>query len=115
MIDTTLTSLDDGITRVDVHGELDHATVDTLGATLDELADRGATRVVIDLSNLRHVSSSGLAALVRIHLRLMKAGGDVRVTGTQRAVRKVIEVTNLDKILTLHDTAEDALAAMREG
>jgi anti-sigma B factor antagonist len=65
--------------------------------------------LVIDLSAVREIDSSGLGALVAILKWIRRFGGSMRVCGLQPLVREVVELTMLHRILPLHATVEEAM------
>ncbi len=81
-----------------IGGAIDLANASELEARLDRLA-RETDRVVLDLSALEFLDSSGLAVLVRLHNRV----ADVRVVHPTPAVRRIIEITGLDEAFGLSD------------
>jgi anti-sigma B factor antagonist len=70
-----------------------------------------APKVVLDLSPVRFIDSAGLASILSL-VKNLPDGGELRIAGAQEAVRAVFRLTRLDKVLPLHDTFEDAVAAM---
>ncbi|MDT7608039.1 MAG: anti-sigma factor antagonist, partial [Pseudonocardiales bacterium] len=83
---------------VAVTGEIDALTVGRLREAIDAgLAQASSPRVVLDLSGVSFLASSGLAALVEGATDLGDRGGWLRVVaGSQRAVVRALEVTGLD-------------------
>ena len=71
-----------------------------------------AQRLVVDMEGVRFLDSSGLGALVA-GLKLARSrSGELRlVCERQRSVRKVLEVTGLDRVLQRYDTIDAAVAA----
>lgn len=89
-----------------VTGELDLATAPRLEAALRRLAARRPRLVVIDLTGVVFLGSSGLAVLTAagtlgVVLRIVAPG----------SLGRIFALTALDKVLHLHDTVEEALAA----
>lgn len=79
---------------VALHGELDVASADGLASSLVELA--GST-LVVDLSDLSFMDSSGIGALVRARNRIRAEGlGDLVLTRPGAVVRKALEIVGLD-------------------
>ena len=73
---------------------------------------RGTREVWIDLEGVRFMDSSGLGALVAgLKLARSRAGELRIVCEGQRSVRKVLEVTGLERVLERYDSVEAAAAA----
>ena len=110
------------LVRVDVDHEADHSVVtahgrvfyDTVGALADTLtpmltADR--PRIVLDLSDVDVCDSSGLNLIVASHQAAIRRDGWLRLVGLRPMVRRVVDVTNLGGVLSIHDTVDDAVKA----
>jgi len=65
--------------------------------------------LIVDLSSVREVDSSGLGALVAVLKWVRRFGGSMRICAVQPGVREVVELTMLHRILPLHDTVEEAM------
>ena len=85
-----------------VKGELDVATAPGLLRRLDERidADPGAL-LVLDFEEVSFVDSTGLGMLVSANRRARAAGGELAVRNLRPNVRRVFEMTGLDKVLLL--------------
>lgn len=70
-----------------------------------------APKVVLDLSGVAFIDSAGLASILSL-VKGLPEGGELRIAGARDAVRAVFRLTRLDKVLPLHDSLEDAAAAM---
>jgi len=66
--------------------------------------------LIVDLSPVREIDSSGLGALVAVLKWVRRFGGTMRICGVSSPVREVIELTMLHRILPLHATVEDAMS-----
>ena len=100
-----------GCLIVRVAGELDLATAPVLrDHVLGQLA-LGQTNLVIDLGRVPFLDSTGVSALVVAHREADARGGSVRLAGARRSVRRVFEITRLDRLFELHDDVSDALEA----
>ncbi|WP_248239621.1 STAS domain-containing protein [Microbacterium kunmingense] len=91
-----------------LEGRLTAPSVPRLRSAISELVDAGSIRVVIDLSNTEFVDSSGLGALIGGLKSARLAGGDLRIAGVTEPVRRVLKLTNLDRVLREYDTVEAA-------
>lgn len=76
-------------------GEIDMASSQRLAEFLAELLAEGATRVVIDASDVSFLDSTGLRVLVDVGSRLEAAGGQLVVDPISAPVRRVLEITGL--------------------
>jgi anti-sigma B factor antagonist len=94
-------------------GELDLATVPLLQEQLDR-AMRGRRAVVVDLSGLRFIDSSGLHMLMRAERQLHATGGRLGLVYGSRAVRRVFELTGLDRYFAWFDSPSAALRTALE-
>ena len=85
-----------------VRGEIDVSTSPELRAQLGRLLEHQPSGIVVDLRGVGFVDSSGLGVLVGALKRLREAGGDdVVLLGVQEPVRKVFEITGLDRLFRL--------------
>jgi anti-sigma B factor antagonist len=100
-----------GWTVVAVHGEIDVATSPTLRERLIDLVSNGATHMVLDLEAVDFVDSTGLGTIVSVLKRARTHGGDLRLVCTEARIRRLFEITGLDKAVPLHASLEDALSA----
>ena len=67
-------------------------------------------RFVIDFSNTGYIDSSGLGALVTMSKQVREQGGELRIAGLNDDLRALFELTKLDTLFSISDTAEQALA-----
>ncbi|HVE46654.1 MAG TPA: STAS domain-containing protein [Acidimicrobiales bacterium] len=89
---------------VGVVGELDCASGPTLEDRLGDLIENQGNRtVVIDLTNMTFVDSSGLSVLVGAYRRLRERGGDLSLRCPSRSTRKVFQITGLDRVLPIDE------------
>jgi anti-sigma B factor antagonist len=93
-------------------GTVDAAAAPTIRQELKALIDSGRTRLVLDLSQVRFVDSSGLFALVSTLKAARSAGGDVGLLQVKPAVRAVIELTRLDRVFALFDDEASAVTKL---
>lgn len=80
---------------VRVRGDLDAATAPTLQASLVETVEKARTRIVIDLTDVPFIDSSGLGALVAVRKRALERDVPVVLRSPHDRVRMVLEVTGL--------------------
>src|SRR5436305_4899168 len=95
-----------------VKGEVDVTTTPRVRAQLISLLSEGTPHLIVDLEGVDFLDSSGLGALVA-GLKLARSrSGELRIVcDQQRSVRKVLEVTGLERVLERFDSVADAAAA----
>ncbi len=83
---------------------LDAAVADRFRAAMIEILSRGERHLVIDLSRVDFVDSSGLGALVGV-LKRVGSDGSLELAGLNRSVRKVLELTRMTTVFRIRDSA----------
>ena len=76
---------------------------------IDELLESGRAKVVVDLSEIEVIDSSGLGSIVAAFRRMREAGGDLCLCGMSRQVRGAFDLTHLDEVITIYDGRDEAL------
>ena len=95
---------------VTVSGELDVHTTAQLRTALHELlVDAGEVHLVVDLTGLTFMDSTGLGALVRVHKQTRAFRGTLAVVCGDGPVRRVIALTGMLHVLRVFDTLDAAL------
>ena len=84
-----------------LHGELDMATTPVLDQVLTSVLSNGATDLVVDLSCLTFMDSTGISMLLSAVQRSNQAGKAFRVRSPNRPVRKALRLTGVDRILSI--------------
>jgi len=86
-----------------IEGDVDLAEAERLQQLIADLADEGTRTVVVDLQQVGFMGSAGLGALVSGQNRLSEQGAGLRVRSPSPSVRRVLELTALDKVIVLDD------------
>jgi anti-sigma B factor antagonist len=73
--------------------------------------NQGYTLIVVDLSEVNFIDSSGLGALIS-SLKIVGQGGTLAVCGTRSTVLTTFKLTRMDRVFRMYETAEDALQAL---
>lgn len=109
-MDVQLSTEDVGTrTVVRVDGEIDVVSADRLRERVSLLVSDGRTDLVVDLSGVGFMDSTGLGVLVGTLKRVRTAGGRlVLVVGSERLL-KVFRITGLQQVFTIHPTLAEAL------
>ncbi len=72
-----------------------------------------ARRLVMDMSAVQFVDSSGLGAILSCLRELNAKGGDFKICGLSKGVRALFELVRMHKVVEIFNTREEAVAALR--
>jgi anti-sigma B factor antagonist len=101
----------DGAAQIFVlRGSLDISTSPTVRAALLEAADRGQHEIIVDLSNLEFLDSTGLGALIGAHKRSRDHGGRLRLVVQEGQILRLLRITGLLTVFPVYITLDAALA-----
>ncbi len=85
-----------------VKGEL------TILLTADDI-----NKLVMDLSEVEYCDSSGLSAILLAFRILQSKEGEIRIASPQKGVRSLIEISQLDRVLPISSTVEEAVSELK--
>ena len=103
--------IDHSTVVLDLKGELDIYTGPLLGDAVNEATANGYRRLVLDLSQLEFLDSTGLSLLVEARRRMLAKTGDVTVVCASENVRQIFSLTGLDQVFSIVPTRDQAFAA----
>jgi len=98
-----------GITIIALKGEVDLESSPAARKLLLESID-DANRVLVDLSGVTYIDSSGVASLVEALQTSKKNGKGFALAAASEPTRRVLELARLDKVFTIHETVDAGLA-----
>lgn len=94
---------------------VDGAAIDAIADRLYALVDQEDRRkILIDFSAVQFLSSTMLGALLSLHNKAMEAGGKVAIWGLKPEIRNVFKATQLDRMLAIAETEENAMALLTD-
>ena len=97
---------------VTVSGFLDTHTTPQLKALLDKLFEREKMNVILNLSGLLYISSTGIGALMKgLNLAEEKAGS-FRLCEIPEKIFEIISMLGFDQVLSIYDTEEEAIRTL---
>ena len=92
-------------------GEIDIATVGQVKeAAAIAITSRDYRCLVLDLTRVTFIDSSGLHAFTDLHNQMRATGGEFRIVNTNRNAARIFELTGLDRLLTIVPDRAAALA-----
>ncbi|MBA3380775.1 MAG: STAS domain-containing protein [Actinobacteria bacterium] len=97
---------------IPIHGDTDMHVVEELKARLSEAIDESPAAVVLDLSGVTFLDSIALGVLLGSLRTLGAAGGQLRVVAPRPEIRRIFEVTLLDRVFAIDSSRDEALDAI---
>jgi anti-sigma B factor antagonist len=105
--------IDDRATVVAVEGEIHVSTAPEFSAMLSATVDGGRTSLVLDLTGVMFIDSTGLSVLLNALRQVTHVGGQMAVVCSNPTVLRLFEITRLDTTFDIHAELEPALAAVQ--
>jgi len=97
-------------TVLEVGGEVDVYTAPKLREKLVELVGEGNYQIVVDMTKVEFLDSTGLGVLVGGLKRVRAHNGTLQVVCTQERLLKIFRITGLTKVFALHGSVAEAVA-----
>jgi anti-anti-sigma factor len=79
---------------------------------VDESIRERVSKVILDLSDVQRVDSTGFGTIVMCANKLKSAGGELRVAGAKGMVDEIAHTSNIPRVVPFHGTIEEAVNAM---
>ncbi len=91
-----------------LRGSLDLATAPTVRAALSEATETGTQDLIVDLTQLEFLDSTGLGVLIGAHRRAAERGGSLRLVVSEGPILRLLNITGLIAVFAVYHTLEDA-------
>jgi len=95
-----------------LEGEIDLHVSPRVAASLGAIIEQKPPRVVVDLTKVGYIDSSGLAVLIEGMQNVEAYGGKFVLAGLQDSVRPIFEIARLDQVFIIFPHVDAALAAI---
>ncbi|MCH7798583.1 MAG: STAS domain-containing protein [Planctomycetes bacterium] len=105
--------VDSEVLVVKADGGLNARTADGFVTDLEKLVDAGLRKIIVNCSSLNYISSYGLGILVRLHRRLARHGGNVKIASVKGVIVEVLRLTKLNTIFEIYPDVPRARLAFR--
>ncbi|GGT05805.1 STAS domain-containing protein [Nonomuraea spiralis] len=112
LLDMTCRPVRGGV-LVTVSGELDATNTHRLASAIRD-AHRPGHSLILDLSGLAFMDSSGLHVLVRAHDDVREQGGTLHLAAVRDIPARILQITGVWDALTIHADVDEAVMAVRE-
>lgn len=95
-----------------LNGHMGHASVNELERVFDEWLGKGKHNIILDMSSMQYISSTGLRLLLTTTTRINGLKGKFLLCGMQQEVRQVFDVSGFTALFSIYDTTRTALKQM---
>jgi anti-sigma B factor antagonist len=102
------------ISLLDVSGRLTSFEIGALRESISRLLKQGRKNIVLNLSELQYLDSSGIGELARAYVSVVKESGQMKVVGLSRKVEEILKITQLYQVFPEFPTEEEALESFPE-
>jgi anti-anti-sigma factor len=101
---------ENGITLFVLRGRIDTQGAVDLDLTLQAAVAEGKHKMVLDMTEVRYISSAGLRTLADVLTKNREAGGDLKLVALDRKVLRVFRIIGFDKFFSIYDVLETAMS-----
>ena len=105
--------LDKDVLILSADGGLNADTADQFVRQLESLVDAGVGKIIVDCTRLDYISSYGIGVLVRLHNKLAKHGGDVKVAAPHSRVLQALTLMRMGEVFSIYPDVDRARLAFR--
>jgi anti-sigma B factor antagonist len=102
------------ICLLDVVGQLTSFETGALRDSVSRLLQQGRKNIVLNLSGLQYLDSSGIGELARIYVSVVKVGGQMKVVGLSRRVEEILKITQLHQVFPDFPSEEAAMQSFSQ-
>jgi len=102
------------ISLLDVSGRLTSFETGALRDSISRLLKDGRKNIVLNLSSLQYLDSSGIGELARIYVSVVKVSGQMKVVGLSPKVEEILKITQLYQVFPEFPSEEAALRSFPE-
>ena len=107
-------SSSDNVTALQLEGRMDLNSSSQLKERIKDYLSEGKTNIILDLSDVNFINSSGLGTLVSILKDVRMVKGRMVLCKLARYVQEVFEITQLSNIFEIYPTAEEAATSFAD-
>lgn len=94
---------------LEISGRLTSFEVGALGDSIARLLKQDRKDIVLNLSGLQYLDSSGIGELARLYVTVVKHGGQMKVIGLSSKVEEILKITKLYQVFPEFPDEEAAL------
>lgn len=105
--------MESGVPVIELEGEVDVYTAPQLKQQMIGLLEAGSRQVIIDLTKVEYFDSTALGVLIGGLKRMRERDGNLSLICPNPRIRRVFEITGLDKIFDIYNSVDEAKMAIQ--
>jgi stage II sporulation protein AA (anti-sigma F factor antagonist) len=95
-----------------LYAELDHHIAGEVREELDAIiTEHSIKNIIFDFKNMKFMDSSGIGVVIGRYKKIAKDGGKVGVINVSTQVKKIFDLSGMNKIIGVYNTYEDAVSS----
>jgi anti-sigma B factor antagonist len=102
------------VSIVDVSGRLTSFETGALRDSISRLLKQGHKDIILNLTDLQYLDSSGIGELARVYVSVVKQSGQMKVIGLSSKIEEVLKITHLYQVFPEFPDEETALGSFPE-
>jgi anti-anti-sigma factor len=102
--------IENGITVFALEGRIDTEGAIDMDLALQVAESKGQHKMVLDMTEVRYINSSGLRTLADVLTKNRDAGGDLKLVALNQKVGRVFRIIGFDHFFSIYDTVQAAIA-----
>ena len=92
--------------------EIEVYNISEIKEVLFDIIEKGNRKLIMDMSKVEYIDSSGLGVLVSVLKKVKVSEGKLVLISPKSSVKQILSLTNLDKVFNIQDTLENAVDAV---
>ena len=105
--------LDNNITHVILHDEVNYATYPELKKLFSKLISENKRNLVVDLCEVTYLDSSGLGAIASAHIKVSSVDGVLKIISQKSDIKKILDITGLSKVIEVLPNLDEAIQSIK--
>ena len=101
---------ENGVTVFALEGRIDTQGAVEMEQALQAAVSQGKHQMVLDMAEVRYISSAGLRTLADVLTKNKNAGGDLKLAAPSLRVMRVLQIIGFDNFFSIYDAVTDAIA-----
>jgi anti-sigma B factor antagonist len=101
-------------TVLKLKGTIDITTHQQFEDALSELLEQNAKRLIINLADLKYISSSGTGLLIKYYKKFRENGGDIKLSHLPPSIWKTLDLIGINNVVEIFNNDKDALTSFRD-